>query len=173
MGKISLEEVLTRILKQNHCYSEDVLKKIVNKRIAVKEEVFCHMNPEIIPMLSALKEKGLRIGLISNCFSEEADVIEKSILYPYFDAPCLSYREGVQKPEIAIYQKCMDKLNVSAEECLYVGDGGNRELETAEKIGMKAVQAVWYLKDNTIQPAKRKAEFEQVETPLDILYYIG
>ena len=33
VGKISLEEVLTRILKQNHCYSEDVLKKIVNKRI--------------------------------------------------------------------------------------------------------------------------------------------
>ena len=36
-------------------------------------------------------------------------------------------------------------------------------------IGMKAVQAVWYLKEGTNQPSKRKEEFENVETPLDIL----
>ena len=122
--------------------------------------------------LTLLKEKGILIGLISNCFSEEAVLIKESILYPYFDASCLSYEEGLQKPDTAIFQRCLDKLGVQANECLYVGDGGSYELEAAEKVGMKAVQATWYLKENTMQPSKRKMEFEQVEAPLNILNII-
>ena len=169
IGKISLEEILETILRQNKCYSESMLNFIVAKRIQTKEEAFHHLHKQIIPMLTLLKEKGILIGLISNCFSEEAMLIKKSILYPYFDAPCLSYEEGLQKPDIAIFQRCLDKLGVWANECLYVGDGGSYELETAEKLGMKAVQATWYLKENTMQPSKRKMEFEQVEAPLNIL----
>ena len=99
-------------------------------------------------------------------------LIKESILYPYFDASCLSYEEGLQKPDTAIFQRCLDKLGVQANECLYVGDGGSYELEAAEKVGMKAVQATWYLKENTMQPSKRKMEFEQVEAPLNILNII-
>lgn len=173
IGKMSLEEVLETILKENNCYSESMLNAIVAKRIQTREEAFHHLHEQIIPMLTLLKEKGKLIGLISNCFSEEAIVIKKSILYPYFDAPCLSYEEGLQKPDIAIYQRCMDRLGVLADECLYVGDGGSNELEAARNAGMKAVQAVWYLKENTGQPSKRKKEFVQMESPLDILNMIG
>ena len=172
IGKISLEEILEKILKENKCYSESKMNFIVKKRIQAKEEVFEHLHKEIIPMLNLLKEKGILIGLISNCFSEESMVIKKSILYPYFDAACLSYDEGMQKPDMAIFHRCLEKLKIQANECLYVGDGGSYELETAEKVGMKAVQAVWYLKEGTNQPSNRKAEFEQIETPLDILKMI-
>ncbi len=44
---------------------------------------------------------------------------------------------------------CGKGAAVEADECLYVGDGGNNELEAAEALGMKAVQAVWYLKEGT------------------------
>lgn len=169
IGKVTLEEILEKILKENDCFSEEKLNFILKKRIHCKEESFEHLHMEIIPMLRALKEKGILIGLISNCFSEEAMVIKKSGLYPFFDAVCLSFDEGIQKPNPAIFKRCMEKLNVKAEECLYVGDGGSNELEAAEVIGMKAVQAVWYFKDGTGQPAKRKADFTQIETPLDII----
>lgn len=172
IGKVSLEEILERVLRENKCFSENLLHRMVAKRIRFKEEAFCHLHKEIIPMLNLLKEKGIRIGLISNCYSEEAIVIRKSILYPYFDAPCLSYEEGMQKPDPAIYQRCLDKLKVQAEECLYAGDGGSGELEAAKKAGMKAVQVVWYLKENTVLPSGRKAEFEQVESPMEILKFI-
>lgn len=104
--------------------------------------------------------------------SEEAEVIKNSELFPYFDAAYLSFEQGLQKPEEEIFIRCMNKLSVSADECLYVGDGGSLELETASKIGMKAVQAVWYLKEGTSQPATRKNDFIQAETPLEILKYI-
>lgn len=172
VGKMTFEEVVEMILRENHCYSETVLKKIVEKRIATKEECFRHLHPEIIPMLSKLKEKGILVGLISNCFSEETDVIRRSVLFPYFDAVYLSYEQGVQKPDEEIFLRCMDELAVKAEECVYVGDGGSNELEAAAKLGMKAVQAVWYLKEGTMQPTGRKHDFCQVEKPLDVLEYL-
>ena len=63
-------------------------------------------------------------------------------------------------------------LYVEAMECIYVGDGGDFELEAAENLGMRAVQAVWYLKEGTSQPSGRNTNFEQMETPLDILNLI-
>lgn len=121
IGKITLEELLERILKENDCYSE------------------------------------------------EGDVIKESELYPFFDAVYLSYEQGVAKPNKEIFLRCVQELCVKPEECLYIGDGGSRELETARELGMHAMQAVWYLKEGTTQPSKRKAEFGQVELPFEVL----
>lgn len=172
IGNITFEETLEMILKKNQCYSEELLNMIVAKRVAAKEECFLHLHPEIITMLCSLKEKGILIGLISNCFSEEADVIQKSVLFPYFDAVYLSYEQRIQKPDTDIFIRCMHKLLVKAEECIYVGDGGSYELETARKLGMNAMQAAWYLQEGTTQPSTRKPDFVQLEKPLDVLKYL-
>ncbi len=112
------------------------------------------------------------VGLISNCFSEKVDVIRRSELLPYFNAIYLLYEQKFQKPDEAIFQKCMDGLSVKAEECIYIGDGGSNELEAADKLGVKALQAAWYLQDRTTQPSKRKHDFLQLENPLDLLNYV-
>lgn len=172
VGELTFEHVIEDILRENQCYSEELLNRIVSKRKDTKVEVFRHLHPEIIPMLEQLKERGLQIGLISNCFSEEAEVIRESVLFPYFDAPCLSYELGMKKPDHSIFRYCMDRLSVEPEECLYVGDGGSYELETATQLGMKAVQALWYMKEDTSSPVQRKEGFLQAEMPLEILKYI-
>ena len=165
IGKIRTEEVIEMILKENGCYTDELLEKIVQKRISTKEECFKHLHLEIIPMLTKLKEEGISIGLISNCFTEEAEVIRKSMLFQYFDKVCLSYEEGVQKPDEEIYRRCMAGLGVAPEECIYIGDGGSQELEAARDLGMNAMQAVWYM-DN------KKKDFFQLEKPLDVLKWI-
>ncbi len=172
IGKYTVDEVVADILKQKECYSEELVKLIIEKRKNVTRVCFQNLHPEIIPMLSELKKKGYWVGLISNCFSEEAEGIRESILFPYFDTVCLSYEKGLMKPDVRIYQACMDELGVQAEECMYVGDGGSRELETAKEVGMISAQAVWYLKDGTSQPAKRKTDFIQLETPMGVIEYL-
>lgn len=169
LGRQTLEEVLEVILRDNGVHSEGLIERIVEKRTAVKEDCFAHLHPEILPLLRGLREKGMRIGLISNCFYEEASVIRKSVLFPYFDAVCLSCELGLQKPDDAIFQACADALYVRPDECLYIGDGGSQELEAATAAGMRAVQAVWYLRDGTTQPVGRKAGFEQIEAPMDVM----
>ena len=86
---------------------------------------------------------------------------------------CMSCELGVKKPDTAIFEKCMKDLGLEAAECLYIGDGGSLELETAQAVGMHPLQAAWYLKDGTRQPVKRKAEFSQAESPLDVIAEIG
>lgn len=169
IGKITLEELLEKVLRENNCFSEEKMNTILKKRIHCKEEAFEHLHIEIIPMLKALKENEILIGLISNCFSEEAMVIKRSVLYPFFDAVCLSFDEGIQKPDPAIFERCIEKLGIGADECLYVGDGGSDELEAAQTFGMHAVQAVWYLREGTSQPSQRKADFEHMEKPMDVI----
>lgn len=60
-----------------------------------------------------------------------------------------TFDEGMKKTDKAIFKRCLEKLSVQADECLYVGDGGSCELELAKMVGMKAVQVVWYLKEGT------------------------
>jgi putative hydrolase of the HAD superfamily len=94
------------------------------------------------------------------------------VLFPYFDAIYLSYEQGTQKPDEEIFQRCMEELSVKAEECVYVGDGGSYELETARKLGMKAVQAAWYLKEGTTQPTMRMQDFFSLDNPLDVVEFV-
>lgn len=168
IGKMSLEEVLELILKENNCYSKELLNKIVKKRIATKKSCFEHLHPEIISMFAELKEKGMKIGLISNCFSEEVSVIRDSVLAPYFDVMCLSYEEKLQKPDRRIFESCVKKLGVNPEECVYVGDGGSQELQAATAFGMRAAQAVWYFQEGI----GKRMEFPQLEKPLEVLKFI-
>ena len=172
LGELTFEDTLEFILKENQRYSAELMAKIVEKRKTIKRDCFRHLHPEVIPLLKRLKENGLAIGLISNCFSEEAEIIRESVLFPYFDAALLSFEQGLQKPDERIFIRCMDRLGVEAAECVYVGDGGSLELETASKFVMKEVQAVWYLTEDSTHPVKRKPSFPQAETPLEILNYV-
>lgn len=172
VGLMTLEEALRRSLEaggQAGSACEAMVRQLAAKRRATKRACFQHLHGEIGPLLSSLRARGLRVGLISNCFSEEAEVIRESALFPFFDAVCLSWEEGVQKPDAEIYRRCVARLGIRAEECLYVGDGGSGELEAAREMGMTAVQAVWYLKESPLPPTGRKLGFPQLETPLAVL----
>ena len=173
-GKRTFEEVMEQLLRQHGIYTPENHSRVVNRRIAVQSDCFNHLHPQILPMLQELKNRGIRIGLITNCFSEEAKLIRESELFPFFDAACLSWEEGVRKPDPAIYRACLKKLGIPAEHCLYAGDGGSRELEAAGALGMKAVQVIWYRREGfeAYQTAIRP-EFPQISEPMQLLRMVG
>lgn len=172
VGGMTLEEVLKRALMaggKHGAACDAMVRQIVEKRMAIKRMCFEHLHEEILPMLQGLGALGIRVGLISNCFSEEAQVIRESVLFPYFDAVCLSWEEGVMKPDAAIFARSMSRLGVEAPACLYVGDGGSHELSAAQALGMDARQALWYLRPGIGQPVGRLTAFPALETPLSVL----
>lgn len=164
VGNITLKELLTIILKENNCYSDSLLNELVNKRYESRKLPFNNLHPEIIPMLDLLKEKNIKIGLISNSYNEERDTIKDSILFPYFNATCFSYEERIMKPNKDIFEKMVNKLNVSFSECIYVGDGGSSELEVATNLKMKALKANWYI--------NRDLDFTNINSPMEVLNYV-
>lgn len=167
LGRMTLEEVIETVLRRNGRYSEGLYTDIIRKRKASKTECFRYLHPEILPVLDSIREQGQKIGLITNCYFEERDVIRESVLLPYFDAVCMSCELGMMKPDPAIFRRCMAELGVKPEQCLYVGDGGSGELEAARSLGMHPVQAVWYFGANP--QAKRKTEFRQAESPMELI----
>ena len=171
LGSKTLEEVLEQVLRVNNRYNVELHQNLVKKRIASKVEAFEHMHPDIIPMLQGLKDKNIKIGLITNCFNEERDAIRNSILFQYFDVVCMSCELGIKKPDQRIFELCIEQLEISPKDCLYCGDGGSKELEVAQRMNMFPVQALWYLKENSRQPVGRLSEFIGVQNPMEILEY--
>ena len=172
LGGMSFETAVRQAMERSGCFSEAAFGRIVGQRRASREIRPERLHPGILPMLTALHERGMQVGLITNCQSEEAEAIRASVLWPYFDAPVLSCEAGVMKPDLAIFRLCMDALGVRPAECLYVGDGGSHELEAARALGMRAVQAAWYLTGDPIQPVGRLAEFPAAATPVELLEHL-
>lgn len=169
-GKLTFEETMERLMKAHGIYTPEMHRQVVEKRIAIQADCFAHLHPGILPMLSGLKARGIRIGLITNCFSEEAKLIRESELFPYFDAHCLSWEEGVCKPDPVIYRTCLRRLGIAPENCLYVGDGGSQELEAARALGMQAVQATWYRQAAfEHKQAALRPDFPQLSDPMEVL----
>lgn len=84
IGKISFEEALIIIMNENNCYESKALKKIVDNRADIKKDSFKYLHPEI----------------------------RQSTLFPFYDAVYLSYEQGILKPDVEIYRRCMNELDV-------------------------------------------------------------
>ena len=95
--------------------------------------------PGTVETMSTLRESGYRVGLISNCTEEVSLLWESTPFAPLVDVAVLSFDAGVAKPDPRIYELALDGLGVSAERCLFVGDGSDGELTGAAKAGMTAV----------------------------------
>lgn len=171
VGKLTFEEVIELLMHRHGVYAPELYRLVIEKRKAVQRGCFDRLHPQILPMLQTLKTAGIKIGLITNCFSEEAALIRESELFSYFDAACISWELGIRKPDPDIFDICLERLGIPAEHCLYVGDGGSRELETAASLGLQAVQAVWYRQEAFAnQQAVIRPEFRQIAEPMEIVY---
>ena len=113
----------------------------------------------------------LIFGLITNTFSDERDKIRECELFPYFDVALISYEQGICKPDQEMYRKMTELLGVEASECLYVGDGGSKELFAARDAGMHPLQCTWF-HDRAFEPhipCPILDEFEHADHQLDVL----
>ena len=174
-GKMTIEEGIGETLQKLGVYSDELLNTIVGKRLFALQETFDRIPDESVQLLEELKKRGIKVGLITNTFSDERDLIRSSKLFPLFDATRISYEEGVLKPDPSMYQSIMEELGVTPEECLYVGDGGSKELFAARDIGMKALQASWFreLAFEPHIPCPVLPEFPQVMRQLDVLDHLS
>ena len=173
-GKYTIEEGLEIVLKRLGIYTEEKVKLAAGKRLEALGDTFSKIPEDSLKLLQALKERGIKIGLITNTFSDERDMIKASPLFPFFDVALISYEQGVMKPDLSLYQKMTELLGVEASECIYVGDGGSKELYAAREAGMHPVQCSWFheLAFEPHIPCPILDEFDQAAHQLDVLDYL-
>jgi putative hydrolase of the HAD superfamily len=98
------------------------------------------LRADAVSALRALKLRGLGTGLISDCTHELPAFLPGLPVAPLLDTTVLSVELGICKPEPEIYLTACERLGVTPEQCVYVGDGGSRELSGAQAVGMTAVR---------------------------------
>ena len=98
------------------------------------------LRPDAESTLRALRARGLRTAVISDCTHELPAFLPELPIAPLLDARVFSVEVGRCKPDPLLYLTACAELGVAPEECLYVGDGGSQELSGAEEIGMTAVR---------------------------------
>ena len=96
----------------------------------------CSPRSTVLDTLAKLQSTGVKTGLISDCGSEVPDIWPGLALAPLMDATVFSCCVGVTKPDPSMYRLACERLGVDASRCLYVGDGGSRELTGARAMGM-------------------------------------
>lgn len=174
IGKYSMKEGVVLTLKTVGAWSEENVELVIRKRREALVDTFSAIPQVSIELLKTLHQKRLKVGLITNTFSDECELIKQSPLYPLFDVALISYETGLCKPDPQVYQLMIEKLNVKAEECLYVGDGGSRELFGAREAGMQALQCTWF-SDRAFEPhipCPPLDEFPHAQTQMDVIKFI-
>ncbi len=96
--------------------------------------------PDAVETLTAMRRRGLKVGLLSNWDHRLRPVLEGLDLMPLLDAVIISCEVGVEKPEPKIFHAAWAALGVArGEEALHVGDSYRDDVLGALAVGMGAV----------------------------------
>jgi putative hydrolase of the HAD superfamily len=120
-------------------------------------------------LLEALRERGLRLALVSNTASPGwllEPILERQGLTARVDAVVVSSEVGKRKPHPAIFERALRELGVDATDALFVGDRLEADVAGASRVGMRTVQALWFRADEG--PAGVEPDF-QAFTQMDVL----
>lgn len=112
-----------------------------------------------VETLTALRDRGYRIGLISNTIwpaEIHIDDLRQTHLLPYLEHMIFSGDEGIWKPDPRIFQRSLEALGVAPGEAVFVGDSPREDVLGSQAAGMRAV---W----------KRSREFPQGDVQPDAI----
>jgi len=141
LGLVKSEaEIIEKIVANIPFNISDIQKeKVLVAREKRMKTALQSVSENIIDVLKVLKSKNIKIGLISNADIIDCKYWKQSGLAPFFDDAIFSCNVGFLKPDKRIYEIAMQHLDVLPNECLFVGDGGSKELYGAKAVGMKTV----------------------------------
>ena len=100
----------------------------------------CIPFPNLNKMLEELKNSNILLGMITNGYGQfQMDNIIALGIEKYFDIILVSEWEGIKKPDPRIFNKALEKLNISANEGVFMGDHPENDVLAAKNVGLKGI----------------------------------
>lgn len=94
---------------------------------------------DVLPTLTKLKERGYRLGIISNWNWTLVERCQQVGLDPYFEVIMASAYAGCNKPHPRIFQQALERMGVPAERAVHIGDQYEVDVLGAQAAGMAAM----------------------------------
>jgi putative hydrolase of the HAD superfamily len=133
----------------------------------------CRLAATTHALLESLRERGLKLGLVSNAF-DPADLLHRDLaemgVAERLDVAVFSSEVGRRKPDPLIFEQALERLEAAPERALFVGDTLATDILGASALGMQTCLARWFRADDN--PAAPEPDFEAF-TQMDVLTIAG
>ena len=117
---------------------------------------------EVRPLLAAIRDRGLMIGVVSNWTGDLDDVLERVGLRESVDFVLDSARIGYEKPHADIFREALGRARCEPGDALHVGDSPEHDVEGALAAGLRAVLLDRHDRHATFDRAPRVRSLDEV-----------
>lgn len=121
-------------------------------------------------LLKSLKEKGIKLAIVSNKYDSAVKALCKDYFQDYIRIAIGESPEVVKKPAPDSVFTALEQLGAVKDEALYVGDS-EVDVQTARNAGLKCIGVTWGFRDREVL-ATEGADII-IDKPLELLDYLG
>lgn len=130
--------------------SEDLVVAIAARFTALRDEEM-HLFPGAIDTLMELRNRGVRLALITNGDAEtQRKKIVRFDLAPHFEHIQIEGEHGFGKPEERAYRHALGALKLTPADVWMVGDNLEWEVAAPQRLG---IYSIWHDRERTGLPA--------------------
>ena len=86
-------------------------------------------------LVGELKRKGYGVWLLSNASHRQHEYWPRAAVSALFDGTLISADHGLMKPQKEIYELCLERFGLKAEECFFIDDAP-ANIEGANRCGI-------------------------------------
>ena len=101
------------------------------------ENLWEHVEPDVAPALAALKDRGLKLVVVSNANGRLKHLFDRVDLTKWFDHVLDSHEWGVEKPDPRLFQLALEQSRADASRTVHVGDLYHVDVVGARKAGLR------------------------------------
>jgi len=94
---------------------------------------------DVVPTLDELEATGLVLAIVSNFEAWLEDLLGTLGVRDRFAVRVISGREGVEKPDLRIFEIALERLSLDPVDAMYVGDNPEFDVAPASTLGMTPV----------------------------------
>lgn len=162
--EIRIEEVFRALFEEKGIAPDEPLVRHAGQFFRILSMEFIRLYDGTEEMLSAVKERGRKIYLLSNAqriFTEyEMNALG---ITKYFDGIFISSDEGCKKPDLKFFRKLIDTCGIDPERAVMVGNDGICDIEGAKRAGLGTVYV-----HSDISPAEDAPDADYVLPQMDM-----
>lgn len=162
--EIRIEEVFRALFEEKGIAPDEPLVRHAGQFFRILSMEFIRLYDGTEEMLSAVKESGRKIYLLSNAqrIFTEYEMNARGIT-KYFDGIFISSDEGCKKPDLKFFRKLIDTCGIDPERAVMVGNDGICDIEGAKRAGLGTVYV-----HSDISPAEDAPDADYVLPQMDM-----
>jgi putative hydrolase of the HAD superfamily len=128
------------ILKEAGITADDaVVSKLLFRMFELNNKMTFVLFDDVSATLKGLKEKKLKLGLLTNLQTEVDSMCRDLGIAAYIDFTVTSAEVGADKPQPPIFLKALELAQVKAAEAIHVGDQYQNDVLGARGVGISPI----------------------------------